>query len=72
MRDSKRLVHAVWECKYHIVRCPKYRFRIIKGEIDKSTRTIIRQLCEWEKVEILERNVRVDHTHLVLSFLPKY
>ncbi|MCK5370878.1 MAG: IS200/IS605 family transposase [Cyclobacteriaceae bacterium] len=72
MRDFKRLAHAVWECKYHIVWCPKYRYRILKGEVAKSVRDIIRQLCEWKKVEILEGSVQIDHIHLVTSIPPKY
>ncbi len=72
MKDFKRLSHAVWECKYHIVWCPKYRFRILKGKIGESVQDVIKQLCEWKKVEILEGNVQVDHIHLVLSFPPKY
>ena len=72
MKQFKRLAHAVWRCKYHIVWCPKYRFRILKGEIGKSLREIIRQLCEWKKIEILEGNIQVDHIHLVLKIPPKY
>ena len=72
MKDFKRLAHAVWQCKYHIVWCPKYRFKILKGKIGESIRDIIKQLCEWKKVEILEGNVQADHIHLVLSFPPKY
>ena len=72
MRDIKKLSHVAWECKYHLVWCPKYRFRILKGEVGRSVRDIIKQLCEWKNVEILEGNVQVDHIHLVLSFAPKY
>jgi putative transposase len=72
VKDFKRLAHAVWQCKYHIVWCAKYRFRILKGEVGKSIRDIIRQLCEWKTVEILEGNVQEDHIHLVRSFPPKY
>ena len=72
MGDFKRLSHAVWECKYHIVWCPKYRFRILKGEIGKSVRDIIKQLCEWKQDEILEGNVQVDHIHMVVTISPKY
>ena len=72
MRDIKKLSHVVWECKYHLVWCPKYRFRILKGEVGRSVRDIIKQLCEWKNVEILEGNVQVDHIHLVLSFASKY
>ena len=54
MRDVNKLSHVVYECKYHLVWCPKYRFRIMKGEVAKSIRDIVRQLCEWRKIEILE------------------
>jgi putative transposase len=72
MGDFKKLAHAVWECKYHLVWCPKYRFRILSGDIGRSVREIIRQLCEWKRVEILAGNVQIDHIHLVLSIPPKY
>jgi putative transposase len=55
-----------------VVWCPKYRFRILSGEVGRSIREIIRQLCEWKQVEILEGNVQKDHIHLVLSVPPKY
>jgi putative transposase len=41
MSDFKKIAHAVWECKYHVVWCPKYRFRILKGEVANSARNII-------------------------------
>jgi putative transposase len=72
MKRFKRLAHAVWECKYHVVWCPKYRFRILKGDIGKSVSAILRQLCEWKKIEILAGNVLAGHVHLVLLFPPKY
>jgi REP element-mobilizing transposase RayT len=67
MSDFKKLAHAIWDCKYHIVWCPKYRFRIMKGAVQKSVKEIISQLCEWKKLEILELNVLEDHVHLVIS-----
>ena len=72
MKLLKKLAHAVWDCKYHIVWCPKYRFRILKGEVAKSVIEIVQQLCEWKKLEVLEKNVQVDHVHLVLFIPPKY
>jgi putative transposase len=68
----QKLAHAVWDCKYHIIWCPKYRFRILKGDVAKSVGEIVQQLCEWKKLEILEHNVQLDHVHLVLSIPPKY
>ena len=72
LHDFKRLAHAVWDCKYHLVWCPKYRFQIMKGEVGKSIREIIRELCRHKQVDILEGNVQVDHVHLVASIPPKY
>jgi putative transposase len=72
MSDFKRLAHAIWQCKYHIVWCPKYRFRILKGAVQKSVMEIITQLCEWKKLEILEMNILEDHVHLVISVPPKF
>jgi len=72
LKSFKRLSHAVWECKYHVVWCPKYRFRILQGQVGRSLRDIIRQLCEWKGIEILEGNVQADHIHLVLSVPPKF
>ena len=72
MSNFKRLSHAVWDCKYHLVWCPKYRFRILEGEVGESVNEIIRQLCEWKNIEILEGNIQINHVHLVLSILPKY
>ena len=72
MKQFNKLAHAVWQCKYHVVWCPKYRFRILKGEIGINLRDIIRQLCEWKKIEIIEGNIQKDHVHLILSVPPKY
>ena len=72
MKQFKRLAHALWQCKYHVVWCPKYRFQILRGELGKSLRDIIRQLCEWRKIDILEGNIQIDHIQLVLSVPPKY
>jgi len=72
MSDFRKLAHAVWQCKYHIVWCPKYRFRILKGAVQETVEEIIRQLCEWKKLEILEMKVGEDHVHLVVSIPPKF
>jgi putative transposase len=69
----KRLSHTIYECKYHIVFCPKYRFRIFKDEIAEYTKQQVYILCrQKESVEIMELNVQVDHIHLVMSIAPKY
>ena len=72
MSTFRKLAHGVLECKYHVVWCPKYRFRILVGEVGKSVSGLMRQLCEWKKVGVLEGNVQADHIHLVLEIPPKY
>ena len=69
----KRLSHSLYECKYHIVFCPKYRYRILKEEIGEYVRQLVHQLCrQKDQVEVLELNVQSDHVHMVVSIPPKY
>ena len=69
----RKLSHSIYECKYHVVFCPKYRFRIFKDDIARYTRQQIHVLCrQKDRVEVLELNVQADHIHLVLSIPPKY
>ena len=69
----QRLSHSLYECKYHIVFCPKYRYRILKDEIGEYTRQQIYRLCQQkDRIEVLELNVQPDHVHLVVSIPPKY
>ena len=69
----KKLSHTLYECKYHIVMCPKYRHRIFKDEIAEYAKQQLYSLCrQKDLVEVLELNVLVDHIHLVVSIPPKY
>jgi putative transposase len=69
----KRLSHSIYECKYHLVFCPKYRYRVLHGEVAEHAGREIQQLCKYKDgVEILEMNIQSDHIHLVLSIAPKY
>ncbi len=69
----KKLSHTIYECKYHVVFCPKYRYRILKDDIAESVRQQIYRLSQQkDKVEVLELNVQLDHVHLVLWLPPKY
>jgi putative transposase len=69
----KKLSHSLYECKYHIVFCPKYRYRMFSGETADYTQQQIEQLLrQKEGVEVLELNVQPDHVHLVAGIPPKY
>ncbi|TKB05843.1 IS200/IS605 family transposase [Desulforhopalus sp. IMCC35007] len=52
--------------------CPKYRFKILNGALQRSVGDLLRQLCDWKKLEILEMNIQEDHDHLLLSVPPKF
>lgn len=67
----RKLSHVVYKCDYHIVWTPKYRYRVLFGEVKVLVEKDIRMLCEWKGVEILELNVQIDHIHLVCSIPPK-
>ena len=69
----KKLSHTLYECKYHIVMCPKYRHRIFKDEIAEYAKQQLYSLCrQKDLVEVLELNILADHIHLVVSIPPKY
>ena len=70
--DTDSLAHTSWNCKYHIVFSPKYRRQVIYGKIRSDIGQIIRKLCEWKEVEIIEAEACKDHIHMLVSIPPKY
>ena len=66
------LSHSTWLCKYHIIFTPKYRRKIIYNKYRESIRDIIKSLCSYKGIEILEGHLMPDHVHLLLSIPPKY
>ena len=73
MSRFKKLSHTIYECKYHIVFCPKYRYRVLRGDISEYCKQQIYKLCgQKDLLEILELNILEDHVHLVISIPPKY
>ena len=68
---SNSLSSTTWMCKYHIVFIPKYRRKAIYGQYRESLKEIIRALCKYRGVEILEGHMMPDHVHLLLSIPPK-
>ena len=70
--DTNSLAHTQWECKYHIVFAPKYRRQIINGKIKQDIGQMIRKLCEYKGVEIIEAEACKDHIHMLVSLPPKY
>ena len=69
--QTNSLAHTKWVCKYHIVFTPKYRRKIVFNQYKESLRDIIRTLCKYKGVEIIEGKIMPDHVHLLVSIPPK-
>jgi len=69
--DDSSLSHTKWNCQYHIVFIPKYRRKTMYGKVREDVREILKTLCGYKKVEIIEGGVSIDHVHLLLSIPPK-
>jgi len=72
MHEWESLAHVRWECKYHVVIIPKYRRKVIYGQLKKQIGVILRELCRQKGVELLEGHLMPDHIHICLSIPPKY
>ena len=69
--DDSSLSHTKWKCQYHIVFIPKYRRKTMYGRVKEDIREILKTLCSYKKVEIIEGAACVDHIHLCVSIPPK-
>ena len=71
MNDNKSLAHRSWNCKYHIVFAPKYRRKVFYGEKRAEIGKILRELCRWKGITIIEAEVSPDHIHMLVEIPPK-
>ena len=69
--DIHSLSHSKWNCKYHVVFAPKYRRKVFYGEKRLEIGMILRELCRWKGVNIVEAEVCPDHIHMLLEIPPK-
>ncbi|QAT50127.1 IS200/IS605 family transposase [Caproiciproducens sp. NJN-50] len=69
--DIDSLNHTSWNCKYHIVFAPKYRRKAAYGNMRAEIGKILRELCNWKQVEIMEAEVCPDHIHMLVKIPPK-
>ena len=73
MKDNiNSLAHTMYNCKYHIVFAPKYRRMAFYGSKRLEIGKILRKLCEWKGVNIIEAEVCSDHIHMLVEIPPKY
>ncbi|VFT69168.1 transposase [Escherichia coli] len=71
MGNEKSLAHTRWNCKYHMVFAPKYRRQVFYREKRRAIGSILRKLCEWKSVRILEAECCADHIHMLVEIPPK-
>ena len=71
MSRFRKLSQTIWHCQYHIVWTPKYRYRVMSGEIADEANNSIRTQTERLKSEIIELNVQIDHVHVLVMVPPK-
>ena len=68
---NNSLAHTTWNCKYHIVFAPKYRRKVFFNQKRLEIGAILRSLCEWKEVNILQAEVCPDHVHMLIEIPPK-
>ena len=71
MNDTNSLSDTKWNCKYHIVFAPKYRRKVFYVDKRLEIGAILREICKWKGVNIIEAEVCPDHVHMLLEIPPK-
>ena len=71
MNDTNSLSHTTWNCKYHIVFAPKFRRKVFYKEKRRAIGMILRKLCKWKGVHIVETEACPDHIHMLVEISPK-
>ena len=71
MNGTHSLSHTKWNCKYHVVFAPKYRRKVFYGDKRLEIGQILRQLCNWKSVNIINAEVCPDHVHMLIEIPPK-
>jgi putative transposase len=72
LTEYRSLNHTQWECHYHVVFIPKYRKKVIYGEIRRHLGEVLRRLAEQRQSRIEEGHLAADHVHMMISIPPKY
>ena len=72
MDEFESLSHSKWECKYHVVFIPKFRRKVLYGELRKHLGEVFRKLAEQRESRVEEGHLMPDHVHMLLSIPPKY
>ena len=72
MSKYKTLQHTEWECKYHVIFIPKYRRKVLYGQLRRHLGEVFRRLARQKESEIEEGHMAADHVHMMIAIPPKY
>ncbi len=72
MYDYRKSSHSYYRCEYHFVWIPKYRYGVLIDNVKPRFKEILRDLCDWLDIEIIQGAICIDHVHMYLSVPPKY
>ena len=72
MNDIQNLSHTAWDCKYHVVWIPKYRKKLLYGQLRKHLGEVLRELARRKESVIVEGHLMADHVHMLIAIPPKY
>ena len=72
MNDVKNLSHTAWDCKYHVLWIPKYRKKLLYGQLRKHLGEVLRELARRKECVIVEGHLMADHVHMLIAIPPKY
>ena len=70
MKGYRKGSHTVYRLHYHFVFIPKYRKPVLRGDVGRRLRDLIRQVCQGHEIDIVKGHIRPDHVHLLLSVPP--
>ena len=72
MDNKQSLIHTVWECKYHVVWIPKYRRKVLYGQLRKHLGEVLKELVLHKESKVIEGHLKSEHVHMLISIPPKY
>ena len=70
--EYKSNKNIVYSCKYHVVFCPKYRRKVLIGDVENRFKELIKEICQTNRIDLLEMEIMPDHVHLLLEVDPQY
>ncbi len=70
--EHKTNKNIVYSCKYHVVWCPKYRRKVLVGDVERRLKELVHEVCVQRQAEIMELEVMPDHVHVLVEIDPQY